>query len=639
MPRKLGVLLVGLHLAGCQPFAVPGLGPLVGPPPKPLSPEPTACGGNPEPLLPPPAGSPTIVGAADFHNHQFANLGFGGRLLWGKSFDRLGAESALHSCGADSLCLDDRELALCQVGCALTSNPEACRTTCEGHRCADSPPHGHLGATDHIGAGLGQGTGHSVGGFPEFRGWPHYNSYTHQQEYYRWLRRAFEGGLKLIVVLAVSNEVLCELLGHDHACDDMTNVDLQLAEARKLEDFVDWENDCDASNDNGWYRIADSPEHARRIIADGALAVVLGTEVDTLFNCYRAGTCTAASVRAEVQKYQKLGVRHVFPVHLFDNAFGGTAAVGDFFNFGSAVVNRDLLRVEDCSSQGYSFRFGRESTAVNRFLSGAAAHFGIDYPKYPSAGAHCNRRGLEPLGHDAIKALINAKLLIDVDHMSTKTRGATLDILEGCRYPGVLSGHSGFTELYRGHKQSEGQLRPREVERILGLGGVLAPILHQGSRADLPTYRRANAATVENDCGNSAKSFVQAYLYAVDATQRAGRDFTGVGFGSDINGLAGMPAPRFGPYACGGDGVEQAERVRYPITPLKGSVPSLPASQAGYREFDINVDGFAHMGMFPDFVAELRAVGLTDSDLTPLFNSAEAYIRTWEAATRHAGCQ
>ena len=46
----------------------------------------------------------------------------------------------------------------------------------------------------------------------------------------------------------------------------------------------------------------------------------------------------------------------------------------------------------------------------------------------------------------------------------------------------------------------------------------------------------------------------------------------------------------------------------------------------GHREFDINVDGFAHMGMFPDFVAELRAVGLTDEDLDPLFNSAEAYI-------------
>jgi len=51
--------------------------------------------------------------------------------------------------------------------------------------------------------------------------------------------------------------------------------------------------------------------------------------------------------------------------------------------------------------------------------------------------------------------------------------------------------------------------------------------------------------------------------------------------------------------------------------------------------FDINVDGYAHAGMFPDFVAELRAIGLTEKDLEPLFSSAEAYIRMWERATRH----
>jgi len=50
------------------------------------------------------------------------------------------------------------------------------------------------------------------------------------------------------------------------------------------------------------------------------------------------------------------------------------------------------------------------------------------------------------------------------------------------------------------------------------------------------------------------------------------------------------------------------------------------------RVLDINEDGFANMGMFPDFVEELRKIGITDQGLAPLFNSAEAYIQMWERA-------
>src|SRR5262249_3635124 len=106
-----------------------------------------------------------------------------------------------------------------------------------------------------------------------------------------------------------------------------------------------------------------------------------------------------------------------------------------------------------------------------------------------------------------------------------------------------------------------------------------------------------------------------------------------VGFGSDLNGLAGMPTPRFGPYACGADvGAEQKNMVSYPVNVYANLGPPLPRSQAGNRVFDINVDGFAHVGMFPDFVADLKALGLTDEELRPLFSSAEAYIELWECA-------
>ena len=51
---------------------------------------------------------------------------------------------------------------------------------------------------------------------------------------------------------------------------------------------------------------------------------------------------------------------------------------------------------------------------------------------------------------------------------------------------------------------------------------------------------------------------------------------------------------------------------------------------SGDRRFDINVDGMAHYGMLPDFLQDLRNVGLPRECLSPLFSSAEAYIALWE---------
>jgi hypothetical protein len=204
---------------------------------------------------------------------------------------------------------------------------------------------------------------------------------------------------------------------------------------------------------------------------------------------------------------------------------------------------------------------------------------------------------------------------------------------------------------------------------VLGLGGLLAPILHQGHTAELSAYKPKHVAGAEkgiaSDCGNSAKSFAQAYYYAVDATitdanarkaerlaanvvvaDKANQGVTdearkmkrrdpviGVGFGSDINGLAGLPTPRFGEHACGGDGAPQADpRVEYRFTALHGNGQEVSRMQIGTRVLDINEDGFANMGMFPDFVEELQKIGISPAGLDPLFNSAEAYVQMWERA-------
>ena len=661
--RLAAALLFAATVASCIPWMVPGNFPLVGPPPAPIQPEPTRCVKNETPKTDPDA---TIVGAADLHIHPFANRGFGGRFLWGEAFDPEGGiADALSSCGAEQACWDDREVIACrEVYCRLQRNLEACQARCERNRCDSSPPHGHFGSFDPIGMVLGEGVGHVVRGYPDFQGWPHWNTYTHQQVYYKWLKRAFDGGLKLIVMHAVSNEVVCKFLGHSHPCDDTSNVDRQLAAARELEAFIDDESDCGAKvPNNGWFRIARSPQQARQIIADGAMAVVLGMEVDSPFNCNRRlHNCTPQSVRKEVDDYYAdKDIRHIFPVHLFDNAFGGTAADSEFFNFGNVVVNHGLLDVRDCSDEGYAFQFDA-SSEVRKLLGDMARKLGVKYERYPSMKAHCNQRGLTSLGLEAIRAMMDAKMIIDVDHMSTRSREVVLDLATQCRYPGLVSGHSGFIELYKRDKRHEGQLKAEEVDKLLRTGGLLAPLLNEGSLKQVKQYERPKdkGNPVANDCGNSAKSFAQAYLYAADETanaiarieaeeqaarargalvpKRRHERVVGVGFGSDMNGLAGMPTPRFGPFACGGElAAEQKDAVAYPVaTYSKLRTRSYPEPmtmdrmQAGYRKFDINQDGYANVGMFPDFVAELRAVGMSDDDLAPLFHSAEAYIQVWE---------
>jgi hypothetical protein len=50
------------------------------------------------------------------------------------------------------------------------------------------------------------------------------------------------------------------------------------------------------------------------------------------------------------------------------------------------------------------------------------------------------------------------------------------------------------------------------------------------------------------------------------------------------------------------------------------------------RGWDFNLDGFAHIGMYPDFVQDVRNTGVTFEQLAPLFNSTEDLVDTWTEA-------
>ena len=57
----------------------------------------------------------------------------------------------------------------------------------------------------------------------------------------------------------------------------------------------------------------------------------------------------------------------------------------------------------------------------------------------------------------------------------------------------------------------------------------------------------------------------------------------------------------------------------------------------GFKTFDYNVDGLAHIGLVPDMVADSSRVGMDPHYVESLFCSAEAYIRVWERADALVG--
>jgi hypothetical protein len=156
-------------------------------------------------------------------------------------------------------------------------------------------------------------------------------------------------------------------------------------------------------------------------------------------------------------------------------------------------------------------------------------------------------------------------MIIDVDHMSQKTTDAALELAEGRQYP-VICSHTWFRDLlFSGtasyntedeaiygtsdvHKVAhEAGKRGDQIERIGRLGGVVAPILNQGDIAGLSHVLPELAGKIPEPSAGSSTSWAQAYLYAV--AKMGGR---GVAMGSDINGAAGLPGPRFGTSASYG---------------------------------------------------------------------------------------
>ena len=538
---------------------------------------------------------------------------------------------------------------------------------------------------DASGDGTGDGARAQYGA-PYFSGWPKWTSTTHQQTYYVWLERAWRGGLRTTTLFASHVESLCKTSLKDTRgtswplCEDsMRYIVDQLRMAYDFQRFID---ERSGGTGQGWFRIVTTPQAARDAVRAGKLAVVLGIEVDNLFNCKEA-SCAAdfglpaarlagfttrpapTTLEEAVDVIYDMGVRQVFPIHNFDNGFGAAATWMDPIAVGQAIAQQRWWVVRDCGagSGDYGFWLDNFMQDVLIFLG-----FGVgETPPIPAyvngnlepAYASCNQFGLQASGARLLTALMNKGMLIDIDHMSANSLDETIAITargpagDGQPYP-LLASHVLPFDLYQkeftGNKGRHERMRTRaHLDAIKASGGLVAAMLKADTQDNNEDPLRYGKFTIQyqpifgpaviDNCRHSSKTWAQAVQYLVDVMDGP------VAMGSDFNGAAGHLGPRFGSDACGGwglpNGLERPQqefddnRVAYPFT-LPG-FGRFDRQVTGFKAFDYNVDGLAHVGLLPDLMADLQQLGLHARYTDAVFCSAEAYIRVWERAEALAG--
>ena len=427
---------------------------------------------------------------------------------------------------------------------------------------------------------------HDPIGWPTFKDWPAPSSMTHEQTYYRWIERAYLGGVRIMVNDLVENVALCEIYPIKHnSCDDMDSVRLQYRRIHELQDFIDAKS---GGPGKGWFRIVRDPFEARRVINEGKLAVVLGIETSEIFGCggsQQLPRCTREQIVAGLDEIEQMGVASLFPIHKFDNALGGVRF--DSGTFGAAINAANFKqtghfwKIETCKGESED---NPQDTAVPDGDIIDAGLFALipkgALPIYPPP-PHCNALGLTPLGEFLVEQMIDRGLMIEVDHMSLKTATRTLELAEAHGFSGVISSHSWMS--------------PELRSRVYGLGGFIEPIT------------------------TSPESFIEEWrqLRAVaDPRYRFG-----LGFGADANGFHAQPPAR---------GAGQPNAVSYPFKSLDGRI-TFDQQVSGQRTYDVNVDGVAHYGLYPDWMEQLRLLA-GEPIADDLMSGAEAYLQTWERA-------
>lgn len=432
---------------------------------------------------------------------------------------------------------------------------------------------------------------HNRSGWPDFPAWPTWHDRLHQQVRVEMLQRAWQGGLRLIVALAVNSHTLAKMCQTQGPYDDKSAGDAQIAAIKEM------------IAGQSFMGLALSPSDVRHIIGSGKLAVVIGVELDCIGNfCIENDTDNSGApyqpapsddnIRAEIDRLFSSGVRYFFPVHLTDNVFGGAALYEMAFNTATRYQFGSFFAPETApASSGIGFTFNQGETFWGQVVDIPnileSVSLGFDPQNYPAPppGPHRNSRGLQHQGQVALDELMQLGALIDVDHMCEKTVLDTLQYTQAANYP-LFAGHNGI----RSPGGNERAHLIQVAEEILNRGGMFGVGIKGGLSSLGGTIAQLRSQTPRG----------------------------GIALGSDCSGLEQLPAPR------------NVGAVVYSDAP-NAPAGALQRCHLGNRAEDINTSGFSHIGMYPDFIEEGTSSGLlTYADVIELFNAPEAFASAWE---------
>jgi len=558
-----------------------------------------------------------VTGYADTHAHLNHFLGSGQTTFVGETFNPLGITEALKDC---------------------------------------SSLHGIDGVTDLFGMAVDGHTSHETSGWPDFDFWPTTYTSTHQQAYYRWLERSWLAGQRVLVQQMVSNEILCnikKLIPSEKigvTCDDMEIAELQLNNIYDMQDYIDAQ--CGGPG-QGWFRIVTSSREARRVIGQGKMAVFLSLEFDTVFGAgidyfgrYESGKISRdelddelRNIEEQLDYFYERGVRSVFPIHAFNNGFGGAQLYQTpIFNLVNMMERGSFFDVEAASNPRVQYR--EDGIAVENPDEMQALFPFLPFVPITSDGqGHCNTLGMSGLGEWLMEQLISRRMIIEIDHMGDHTLDRAMEILWEAKYPGVIASHTRIIDLKEGQKAWEQLDIPRMI-KILQMGGIVAPMLwetlegHQKCVADYLKIMIDGGGRIENERYEKYGQYeVHASWY--DRNDESLDDLVwGVPYATDVNGAC--PLPNFDTFPQFQEDIDYGFGPLFPGVYSPGTEISFEKQVTGNRVFDINGDrGMAHYGLMPDMIRKMQ-LDPESVLMQPLFNSAEAYLRMLERVERYS---
>lgn len=518
-----------------------------------------------------------ILGYVDMHTHPVSQWGFGEQLFFGENDG-------------------DPKTALGSCNCYHNFVAPPFDGFCGGQNMYRNSMVDKVDKDNHIAVHK------KVAGFPNFDEWPKHNSLLHQQMYVDWIKRAKEGGLRVMVALAMSNNCLGDAAETSGPVDDMRSMNKQI---EKMKAFFGRHKD--------FMEIAYTSNQLRSIVSSGRLAIVLGIEMDNIGNFYMPADTkgfpafnpnpTETQVKAEIDRIYAMGVRYIFPVHVTNNVFGGTALYNEGFNVANKYNTGKIWEPEAVSSNnGINFKLTSAFSEIRQdFLALIAMtvtgsilpkkimpDVAANYPPYSDPGlnkGHRNSLGLTPLGEKALLMMMRKGMIIDIDHMAEKGVDRALQIAQEKNYP-LNSGHNDFRTQGSYHENAR---TDEQVKLIYKTGGMMG-LGH----------------------GDHSTKFVKNLRYGLNLT--GGQPLA---IGTDANGFYALPEK---PTA--------KERIDY--------VPPMTKATMGQRYWDFNTEGMAHYGLLPDYIASMKKAGMTEEESDAFFGAANRFANMWDKCEARA---